>query len=544
MTVTVHHGDCREVLATLPAESVHACVTDPPYGLTFMGKKWDSIDGAAFQPETWAAVLRVMKPGAHLVAFGGTRTYHRMVCAIEDAGFEVRDQIGYAFGSGFPKSHNVSRALDDQRCSCDDQLRSLRQGSHDAARVAEESQGADLFAAMQRRTTRSGVGQAWTQGGGSENAGVVSERGREDARSEQSSMEGRNDLSEAARELRVSPLCTLPAGICEHGTNGWLRHGAPAGDGALDETFAHADRGGASHRSQPAEQRADEPGIVAVQSQSQDRGAWRFCGRCGKPLVPDGLGTALKPAWEPICLARKPFKGTVAANVLAHGTGGLNIDGCRIGTDDGYAENAVTQGVNTAQTSFAPAVARRTFEPSSLGRWPANLCHDGSDEVLAAFPESESGVGAVKRATGTGYQGNALGKESRPAGTPMICHGDAGSAARFFYTAKADAADRLGSKHPTVKPVDLMRWLVRLVTPPGGLVLDPFAGSGTTGMAAAMESMRAVLIEREAEYVADINRRIAHMAGGDAPLFAEHAPPLQRPGRRIYGRFADERSDR
>ena len=158
------------------------------------------------------------------------------------------------------------------------------------------------------------------------------------------------------------------------------------------------------------------------------------------------------------------------------------------------------------------------------GRWPANIIHDGSDEVLRAFPDTQSGTGSVKRATGTGYQANAYGKESRPAGTPNIEYGDSGTAARFFYTAKADAEDRLGSKHPTVKPVDLIAYLCRLITPPGGLILDPFAGSGTTGMACLREGFRCVLIEREAEYIADIERRLQHVSGGDTPLFAEASP--------------------
>jgi len=183
------------------------------------------------------------------------------------------------------------------------------------------------------------------------------------------------------------------------------------------------------------------------------------------------------------------------------------------------------------------------------GRWPANVIHDGSDEVIAAFPaELKSGTGAVKRSSAAEHSGNsgsALGKESRPAGTPMISHGDSGSAARFFYSAKADAEDRLGSKHPTVKPVDLMQWLCRLVTPPGGLILDPFAGSGSTGLAAMNEGFDCILIEREEKFVADINRRLAWArgegrltvqemardiepanAGGlDMPLFAGNAQP-------------------
>lgn len=350
--IALHAGDSRDVIQTIADNSIDACVCDPPYALQsivkrfggknsapakgneaymrasagFMGKQWDTGE-TAFDPTFWAEVLRVLKPGGHLVAFSGTRTYHRMACAIEDAGFEVRDQIGWTFGSGFPKSHNAG--------------------------------------------------------------------------------------------------------------NGW--------------------------------------------------------------------GTALKPAWEPIMLARKALIGTVAANVLQHGTGAINIDGCRIGTEE---------RINTPG-STKPRVAmgggwREDAEPTiAAGRWPANIIHDGSEEVLAAFPESEDGV-AGKR-TGTSLIGAAgLGGYDEKWGG----YGGGGSAARFFYTAKADAGDRLGSKHPTVKPVDLMQWLCRLVTPPGGTVLDPFAGTGTTGEAAFREGFNAVLIEREEEYQADIRRRMALVLSG------------------------------
>lgn len=164
--------------------------------------------------------------------------------------------------------------------------------------------------------------------------------------------------------------------------------------------------------------------------------------------------------------------------------------------------------------------------PPELQGLFVKLPNPGSEEVLAAFPTTASGSGAIKRESAAGTQGNALGRESRPAGTPMLCHGDTGSAARFFYTSKADAADRLGSKHPTVKPVDLMAYLVRLITPPGGTVLDPFAGSGTTGMASLREGFDCILIEREAQYVADINARLQHVRGGDTPLFTSPAPVL------------------
>lgn len=230
----------------------------------------------------------------------------------------------------------------------------------------------------------------------------------------------------------------------------------------------------------------------------------------------EGWGTALKPAWEPIVLARKALVGTVAETVLAHGCGGLNIDGCRIPVGDGDRLVSFERAAgDVSRENWRKGTCVGGGKPVDHGRWPANILHDGSDEVLAAFPESG---GSVQR---TGKRTGVLGDFGGQAQVVMG-HDDAGgSAARFFYSAKADAHDRIGSKHPTVKPVDLMQWLCRLVTPPGGTVLDPFAGSGTTGEAAWREGFFAVLIEREAEYQADIARRMDLATAGPATRKAE-----------------------
>ena len=387
MTVRILHGDCRDVLRTLADASVDSVVTDPPYELGFMGKKWDRT-GVANDIRVWAECLRVLKPGGHLAAFGGTRTYHRMVCAIEDAGFEVRDQLGWVYGSGFPKSRNLS-------------------------------------------------------------------------------------------------------------------------------------------------------------------GDWQ------------GWGTALKPAWEPIVLARKALVGTVEANVHAHGTGALNIDGCRVvyaGTEDAAAAAAAAE-IRSRQVSRntegwgmrAQTLDRESYlaGAAGLGRWPANILHDGSEEVVALFPSEAGAQAPVTVRNGDKFRGTyGAFKGNRDEGGSTF-KGDTGSAARFFYCAKADRADRNAgldgmpekpllwssgeqnpgafqspntkraaqNNHPTVKPTDLMRWLCRLVTPPGGIVLDPFIGSGSTLKAAELEGFSAIGIELEAEYIEIARRRIA----ADAPLFAEVA---------------------
>jgi site-specific DNA-methyltransferase (adenine-specific) len=358
-------GDCRDVLLELAAagESFHACITDPPYHLTsivkrfggenaapaqfgsdgafarasrgFMGKTWDG-GGVAFDPSTWRAVFDVLRPGAHLLAFGGTRTFHRMAVAIEDAGFEIRDTVMWLYATGFPKSHNVAKT----------------------------------------------AGAAWS---------------------------------------------------------GW--------------------------------------------------------------------GTALKPAWEPIIVARRPLAGTVAANVLAHGTGALNIGASRIALPDGDSLHdglrgdyeRLDTGTVDSQWGF-----KRVDRAPGLGRWPANVTHDGSDEVIEAFAAYAARGGA----------GSAQGDEPR-ARARRVARTDTATAARFFYSAKATIADRGGSRHPTVKPLALLRYLCRMVTPPGGRVLDPFAGSGTTLQGAVECGFDATGIERDPEYQADIRRRLAAQDADD-----------------------------
>ena len=363
-------------MRALPENSVDSIVTDPPYEIGFMAKKWDA-SGVAFNPATWREALRVLKPGGHLLAFGGTRTYHRMVCAIEDAGFEIRDQLGWAYGSGFPKSHN---------------------------------------------------------------------------------------------------------------------------------------------------------------------GDWG--------------GTALKPAWEPICMARKPLIGTVEANWLVWGTGGLRIDECRVGNEVRFNAAAAANKPGGNSLNMSAVGMPRAEGREAIGRWPANLVHDGSDEVIEAFPQA---VGQIANASSseTRKNQNCYGEMRRGRGDepsadsenngavgfnmrPGMRRLDAGSAARFFYCAKASKSDRnagcenlpptttttdgravatdnayqrgkteRNNHHPTVKPTALMQWLVRLVTPRGGVVLDPFMGSGSTGRGCVFEALSFIGCEMHAPYLEIARARIA-----------------------------------
>jgi DNA modification methylase len=519
--VRLLRGDCLELLPTLEEGSIDSCVTDPPYHLTsivkrfgspkaaecqfgtdgayaraskgFMGKQWDGGD-IAFRPELWAEVLRVLKPGAHLLAFSGTRTYHRMACAIEDAGFEIRDQLAYMYGSGFPKSHNVSKQLSEQTCQCG--LRSLPNPNVSQAGAAESAGGEILLAGLPQ------------QGASTSRRSKLSNN----ARAEQPGMEGGSDLSQASRQLREREICPLPARPSANGKARRVCDGASASNGAADETVPNSDGVRSSHRPQAAEQSSVELGAVARQSEPQDGRAWPVCIGCGKPIIADGIGTALKPAWEPIVLARKPLsESSIAANVLKWGTGAINVDGCRVEAPEGLTSGGRPTGNNNPCFMSKDEDQRKERgNGHALGRWPANLIHDGSEEVVMGFPDVGLSAGGYR---GAGARQNGYGMKADADKTP-VGFGDSGSAARFFYTAKADSNDRLGSKHPTVKPVDLIQYLTRLVTPQGGLVLDPFAGTGTTGEAAWREGLRAVLVEREEEYQADIVRRMGLCLAG------------------------------
>lgn len=473
--VTLYVGDALEVLRELPDASVDSVVCDPPYGINFMGKAWDgkAIEEAAQREsgrdfagvtrltggadsgsrkliertgsgyanragaagaydfsargnrafrawcEQWGAeCLRVLKPGGHLLSFGGTRTYHRLACGLEDAGFEIRDCLCWLYGQGFPKSLDVSKAIDAR------------------------------------------LGVKRTEVVGHKDSGLDAET---------------------------------------HGT--------------LNFAGGHG---------------RDETGLIPILAPATPAAAaW------------EGWGTALKPAFEPIVLARKPLAGTVAANVLEHGTGALNIDACRVGVESGTRQTVPKkQPDDGAVTSFGRMIGSAPGgNEDAGGRWPANLV---LDEEAAAMLDEQTGElhspGNLSPTPDTGlgvvnFPGNAWDPERN--------YADSGGASRFFYCAKVSRAERnagldgfplaksaddgygsiqtpildraaprenwephrTANNHPTVKPISLMRWLVRLVTPPGGLVLDPFLGSGTTGIAAALEGFHFLGIEREADYM-------------------------------------------
>ena len=420
----------------MPDASVDAVVTDPPYGLSFMGKKWDYDVPSE---DVWRECLRVLKPGGHLLAFAGTRTQHRMAVRIEDAGFEIRDMIAWVYGSGFPKSLDVSKAIDKRK----DWASLEKLGA--AIKVARNALGISQSEAARRVGL---IGEGESLGGG---GFMWFETGRLPTREEWPRVKAALELGDdfdAAFEAAEREV----VGVAEMRDTSEVRIAVTA---SADDYDAAARR------------------EVAITAPATDAARqW------------SGWGTALKPALEPITVARKPLVGTVAANVLDHGTGALNVDGCRV------------EG----------------------GRWPANLIHDGSDEVVGLLNDAARFfycAKASKRDRDEGCDGLALVTHQRGMGGAMPVDDDGNARDRF----KAQSRNH----HPTVKPTDLMRYLCRLVTPPSGTVLDPFAGSGSTGKAAALEGFRFIGIEREAEYVEIARARIA-AAVACTGLFERTAP--------------------
>jgi DNA modification methylase len=506
-------------MAKLPADSVHAIVTDPPYHLApqrggktgFMGRAWDGGD-VAFRVETWEAALRVLKPGGYLLAFGGTRTSHRMVCAIEDAGFEIRDSVLWLHGQGFSKGFNLRRA---ELCDCGGgsgnaipcpHEEAAQTSKHDLRSLRDSDLPPSVDPQCQRReilfpcVSEQGLSEPWAKGAAAGNG-----------RRQESSVEGRflyranqglsNDQNAGSSE---SSDQWIRSGTHLSGREGAGKGLDARGRGTPQESCSDGQSSGKSYGLQ-------EP------CGSLDAGALSGCGactRCGKLRKEfAGFSSSLKPAAEPIVLARKPLAArTVAANVLEHGTGALNIDACRVPTEAGGRPArevaAMREGVVYSGRSLSGSVdgslqSSKAVGMTDTGRWPANVIHDGSDEVeaaFAAFGERKSCMSPSKAASA----GRILGGTRTQGNLPM----DAGTASRFFYCAKATKADRAESRHPTVKPLALMRWLCQLVTPPGGTILDPFAGSGTTLQAAVELGFSAIGIELEAEHVADIHRRL------------------------------------
>jgi DNA modification methylase len=416
MNITLLHGDCREQLQSLIDQGIQvdSIVTDPPYEMGFMGKSWDGT-GIANDVDMWRLCLKVLKPGGHLLSFGGTRTYHRMTCAIEDAGFEIRDCVNWIYGSGFPKSLDISKKIDKM------------------AGAEREIVGSKEYA----------------------------------------------DGSKARKTSKYAEGCYHESET--RGENNFIT--APSTDAAKQ---------------------------------------W------------SGFGTALKPAFEPIVLARKPLsEKNIASNVLKHGVGAINIDGCRVGM---MTEQEIARSGKSTNGMFALGeIDWKRSDKAPTGRFPANIIHDGSDEVESEFAKYGESKSNNNIRHNNEHKSIAMGKINA---TLAYGYKDNGSASRFFYCAKASKRERnLGldkmelsttddgrnksidnpfqrgetlrhNNHPTVKPIALMCYLCRLVTPPNGTVLDPFLGSGSTGIAAKQEGFSFIGIEKEADYMEIAKARI------------------------------------
>lgn len=488
---TLHLGDCLDTLRAMPACSVDSIVTDPPYGLSFMGKRWDYDVPSV---EVWAECLRVLKPGGHLLAFAGTRTQHRMAVRIEDAGFEIRDMIAWVYGSGFPKSLDVSKAIDKTGAASSAWFGAWLKRWREERGISQKAlcESCGFFG----KVNRGGTIANWELGLGSPTVEQFN---------------------------RICQVLNLPFDSMQAAEREVIgkRRAAPG------VAFS-----------------SDGPSELDITAPATDAAAqW------------SGWGTALKPALEPITVARKPLAGTVAANVLAHGAGALNIDGCRIAAADAEALAKNWDRETTVDMRGGKFVGGKaagipmTAQASRLGRWPSNLIHDGSDEVVALFPAQAGASAPVKgtEPTANGFSGPVKFSGLRER-VPGAFHADAGSAARFFYCAKTSRKDRneglqdpgpqfvhgttlrkventatTGNTHPTVKPTDLMAYLCRLVTPPGGIVLDPFMGSGSTGKAAMREGFQFIGCELDAAYLAIAQARIKREV--DRLEAASGAPP-------------------
>ena len=478
--VTVHHGDCLDVMRALPDASVDAIVTDPPYGLGFMGKAWDSLPPGL----PWATeCLRVLKPGGHLLAFGGSRTWHRLAVAVEDAGFEMRDSIAWLYGSGFPKSLDVSKAIDKAR---DD--------SEEIAQVRAFLNGIRLDRGIKIRDINSHFAFSQTGGG---------------------------PASKWTTNMASPAVPTWDQWL---NLKSWLAFG-DSFDPLVRKLNARKGQGSDEWQSRAEATYAGRPGMARSW---RDGDGWTGAASKGGGPVRDsakswqGWGTALKPAFEPIVVGRKPLDGTVAANVLAWGTGALNIDGCRVESDrapQDYTVKRLKPGatLNREGGNWRPEDADApTFSGSTpSGRWPTNVVLDGSqaDELDRQTGILTSGANPTRR--GSDKLRDAYGDFKGQEECIPARGADSGGPSRFFptfrYQAKAPTSERPRDgevAHPTVKPLDLMRWLVRLVTPPGGVVLEPFAGSGTTAEACVIEGFRCIAIEREAAYLPLIVRRL------------------------------------
>lgn len=541
----VYCGKMEDVLVDFTDDAIDSIVTDPPYGLNFMGKKWDYDVPSVTQ---WKEAYRVLKPGGYMLVACGTRTQHRMVVNIEDAGFEIRDVITWHYGQGFPKSLNVNKQLENEICNCEKEIPGKQEAEYDLRPVRESN--------ISKEVNIGKTGGKILQPGLSEQStheSVLREESKEiNANGKESCLEGRRNYVQEKGELQGCEIHKGNRVDITNGKEGWVHNGTQGGNGENVQEITNKDGSSSPQRSQPKQQSTTEFTPISNQCNSQVNGIWENCSRCGKPILPDGIGTALKPATEFWTLCRKPIsENTVAENVLKHGTGGINIDACRIGCEDGRPLREVHELRKDVEYSGNSLMGRKdgslqsskAMGETTKGRFPANLI---LDEFMAAELDKQSGILTSGNVSPEGFKGEYTGtiygkfkNNQIPSGS---LYGDSGGASRFFYVAKPSPEERnkglrmsnakfmdesrkegsIGGSnprnrgaefkrnnfHPTVKPIELMRYLVKMITPKGGTCLDSFCGSGSTLIACKLEEINYIGIDKEQEYCEMAEARI------------------------------------
>ena len=518
----LYQGSMLDMLEVIEPNSIDSIVTDPPYELNFMGKGWDN-SGIAFQSDTWKKCYEVLKPGGYLLAFGGSRTFHRIACAIEDAGFEIRDTICYMYGSGFPKSQNIGKQLEKRL----EDEKTKQKTEHDLLVMWERN--------IQKTKSNEETNEMVLQSQLQEQGLQKSSKTTSNVWREKPSMEGWNNIQKTERELQWCQICEMSKRVFINGEERWVCDGTQNCNGKVLRQMFDKNGSCPSYRPQPEQQFNRE--LNAIQEQWGTQACREVIENWKK------IGTALKPSFEPIIVARKPFKGSLVDNVIEYGVGGINIDECRVETNDEVKMNirntaSCSDGWNRPWMEDKEKDKLRQEiaieKANNLGRFPANtiLTYDETDfdEVCGGFPDTNPSKQIIGGANRKSY----IQKEIiNPSGWKEVnrirktegYNDNGGSASRYFYCAKASKKDRdegcieledgllrrmrpdkddnnptglnkegrfapvvRKNTHPTVKPTELMQYLVRLVSPNGATILDPFNGSGSTGKAVMYEN--------------------------------------------------------
>ena len=541
----LYQGNMLDMLDVIKKESIDVVLTDPPYELNFMSKNWDN-SGIAFQKETWQKCYEVLKPGGYLLAFGGSRTFHRIAVAIEDAGFEIRDTIMWLYGAGFPKSMNVGKQLEKRL----EDEKTKQKTKHNLRLMWER----DIQKTKRNKEKQDEVLQSQLQEQSLQRTMYGEKPKESNLWREEPCLEGWNNIQKTERELQRCKVCEVSKRVFINGEERWLCNGTQVSDGKTIREMLEKSGSCASYRPQPKQQQDRELNAIQEQWGTQE----------SRKIIEhwNSWGTALKPSFEPIIVARKPFKGSLVDNVIEYGVGGINIDECRVGTKGGTKKDTST--CNNNNLVYGNGLNGGKVEQINNGRFPANtiLTYDETDfdEVCGGFPNTK-GNGNIRHNNNNGKNYNCY---SNYGNCDTKGYEDSGSASRYFYCAKASKKDRdeglenfiattdkakgngldricefcgvsqltpelchcetkswitkpKKNTHPTVKPTELMQYLVRLVSPDGATILDPFNGSGSTGKAVMYENRernknyKYIGIELTEEYLPIAKARIEYI---------------------------------